>query len=248
MPRSKRSRLVHTSRIAKVPSRQKSASQYASLRAAIAAYPSLFLFSVSNMRNTYLKEIRQNFASDGRLFFGKTKVMAKALGLTPEEEAEPGLSGLARYLQGNVGVLCTERSVEETMRYLEEFVEVDFARAGIVAPRSFTVPAGVVYSTGGEVPQEEDVPSPHSLEQTLRKWGMPTRLEKGRVVLDQEFVVCEEGKALDSHQTALLKVFGVAVAEFRVRVVAWWSKENGEVRVVDEGAVDGEGVEDMDED
>ena len=74
---------------------------------------------------------------------------------------------------------------------------------------------------------------------------MPTRLEKGRVVLGQEYVVCEEGAVLDSHQTALLKTFGVAVAEFRVSVVAYWSAENGEVKVVNES---GDGVEVMDED
>jgi len=39
-----------------------------------------------------------------------------------------------------------------------------------------------------------------------------------------------------------LKVFGVAVAEFRVRVVAWWSVGDGEVRVVEDE------VEGMEED
>ncbi|KAK3048757.1 mRNA turnover and ribosome assembly protein [Extremus antarcticus] len=245
MPRSKRSKIVHTSRVQKTPSRDKSASLYASIRVAAEHYPHIFLFAVSNMRNTYLKDVRQHFAADGRLFFGKTKVMAKALGLTAEEEAMPGVHGLSKYLTGSMGVLCTERSVEKTLRYLEEFTEVDFARAGTVAPRTFVVPAGTVYSRGGELGGEaegEDVPLPHSLEATVRKWGMPSRLEKGRVVLGQEFVVCEEGKVLDSNQTALLKVFGVAVAEFRVRVVAWWSVGDGEVRVVEDE------VEGMEED
>ena len=78
---------------------------------------------------------------------------------------------------------------------------------------------------------EDDVPLPHSLEVLVRKWGMPTRLEKGRVVLDQEFVVCEEGKTLNSNQTALLKLFGVAMAEFKVQILAWWSAAEQEVTV-----------------
>jgi mRNA turnover protein 4 len=253
MPKSKRSRIIHTSRVQKKPSREKSASLYAAVRNAATIYPHIVLFSVENMRNTYLKDVRQHFGTDSRLFFGKTKVMAKALGSSEEDEAMPGVHNLNEHLHGDVGLLCTKKNVSEVLEFFEEFSEVDFARAGTKASRRFVVPEGVVYATGGEQPVEDDVPLPHSLEQTVRKWGMPTRLEKGRVVLDQEYVVCEEGKVLDSNQTALLKLFGVAMAEFRVKVVAYWSAGTGEVNVVDghaaEEGQEWDGIEDgMDED
>lgn len=47
------------------------------------------------MRNTYLKEIRHDF-NDSRFFYGKNRVMAKALGTTPEEEYKEGISGIAK--------------------------------------------------------------------------------------------------------------------------------------------------------
>lgn len=243
MPRSKRNRTVHTSRVTKRPSKERSINLYTAVRAAACLYPHIFVFSVSNMRNTYLKDVRAHFAKDSKLFFGKTKVMAKALGTTKEDEAEPGLAELAGCMKGDVGLLCTESGVESVREYLDGFSELDFARAGTKAGRRFVVPAGVVYSRAGEEAEENDVPLPHSMEAMVRGWGMPTRLEKGRVTLDQEYVVCEEGKVLDSSQTALLKCFGIAMAEFRVRVVAVWSKESGEVEVLDQ--VDTEG---MDED
>ena len=90
------------------------------------------------------------------------------------------------------------------------------------------------------------MPLAHSVEPNLRKLGLPTRLVKGRVVLDGEYVVCREGEVLGSGQTALLKMFGVAMAEFRVGVEAYWERETGEVTVVGEGAereVDGEGMD-----
>lgn len=164
--------------------------------------------------------------------------MAKALGSGEEDEYMPRLSELGGWLRGSVGLLCTNRDVEEVLQYFEQYVEVDFARAGIRAARTFVVPEGVVYSMGGKQPVEDDVPLPHSLEVTVRKWGMPTRLEKGRVLLDQEFVLCEEGKVLNSNQTALLKLFGVAMAEFRVQVLAYWSAATEEVTVVDQDAAD----------
>ncbi|KAK3686748.1 mRNA turnover and ribosome assembly protein [Vermiconidia calcicola] len=220
------------------PSKEKSASLYAAVRAAVDTYSHIFVFSVENMRNTYLKNVRQEFNNDGRLFFGKTKVMAKALGLSEEHEHMPGLSKLSEHLKGNVGILCADRAPEEVLRFFEQFMEVDFARAGVEAARSFTVPEGVVYSTGGEQPVEDDVPLPHSLEATVRKWGMPTRLDKGKVMLDQEYVVCKEGQVLDSNQTALLKMFGIAMAEFKVKIVAYWSAATQEVTVVEEAAAE----------
>lgn len=237
MPRSKRARIVHTSVVQKKPSKEKSASLYSAVQSACEAYQHIFVFSVDNMRNTYLKDVRQNFADDGRLFFGKTKVMAKALGTGAEDERAPGLAKLSEWLKGSVGLLFTDREPEAVLEFFEGFVEMDFARAGTKASRTFTVSEGVVYSRGGEVAVEDDVPLPHSLEATVRKWGMPTRLDKGKVVLDQEYVVVEEGKEMDSHQTALLKTFGVAMAEFRVKVVAYWSAATQEITEVDTAAV-----------
>lgn len=248
MPKSKRARVVHTSAVQKKPSKEKSASLYSAVQAAASEYQRIFVFSVDNMRNTYLKDVRQHF-SDSRLFFGKTKVMAKAFGTTAEDECMPGVSQLAEFLKGGVGLLCTNRDESEVLKYFDEYVEIDFARAGSEATRSFVVPAGVVYSTAGEQAVEDDVPLPHSLEATVRKWGMPTRLDKGKVMLDQEFDVCEEGKALNSNQTALLKLFGVATAEFRVKVLASWTAGTGEVRVheqtIQEDGVDQEAVIDV---
>lgn len=245
MPKSKRARIVHTSVVQKKPSKEKSASLYSAVQSALDSYQHIFVFAVDNMRNTYLKDVRQHFSSDGRLFFGKTKVMAKALGTNAENEHAPGLSGLNEHLKGSVGLLCTNREPKEVLEFFAGYMEVDFARAGVSASRSFTVPTGVVYSRGGEVPVEDDVPLPHSLEVTVRKWGMPTRLEKGRVTLDQDYTVCEEGQELNSHQTALLKLFGVAMAEFRIKVAAYWSAATQGITVVEQSP---EVIEGMEED
>ena len=105
------------------------------------------------------------------------------------------------------------------MPYFESYVQTDFARAGTASPRDFTIPAGLVCACGGEIPQEEDVPLAHSHEPTLRALDVPTRLIKGRIMLDQDHDVCKEGDILNSKQTRLLKLFGVQTAEFKVRML-----------------------------
>lgn len=152
--------------------------------------------------------------------------MAKALGQTNAEAIAPGIESLTRYLTGTVGLLLTNRPTEAVLSYFDSLTPVDFARAGVTASRDFAIPAGVVYATAGEVPEEYDVPLEHSIEPELRRLGVPTRMVKGKVVLGEEsgegdgYTVCKEGDVLDSRQTRLLKLFGVCLSEFKVKVLA----------------------------
>jgi mRNA turnover protein 4 len=84
------------------------------------------------------------------------------------------------------------------------------------------------------------------MEPTLRQLGMPTRLVKGIITLESEYTVCKAGDTLDSKQTRLLKQFGVACAEFKVNLVGYWNKKNGDVQILqkDEDEMEVEEVED----
>lgn len=171
------------------------------------------------------------------LFFGKTKVMAVALGQSPESEAGTNLHRVAPCLTGAVGLLFTSRSPDAVVAYFDSFRPADFARAGTVATRGFTIPNGLVYSRAGEIPASEDEPVSHTIEPELRKLGVPTRLVKGKVMLEmtEGYVVCQEGETLDSRQTTLLKMFGVAISEFHVGLKAQWTRSSGEVKILEKG-------------
>lgn len=196
--------------------------------------------------------------------------MARALGQTPDDAAAPGIERLSRYLAGNVGLLLTNRPAAEVTNFFDTFTPVDFARAGVPATRDFSIPAGIVYSTAGEVPVEHDVPLEHSIEPELRRLGVPTRMVRGKIVLGDEngegegYVVCKEGEVLDSRQTRLLKLFSVCLSEFKVQIISYvlslsilillstlkreslltlpryWSSESGEVTEVNPDAMDAE--------
>ncbi|KAJ4290436.1 mRNA turnover and ribosome assembly protein [Kalmusia sp. IMI 367209] len=230
MPKSKRAKVVHLSKTDK-KGKELSQKLFANVQEAADNFQFIFVFAVENMRNSYLKEVRAEF-SDSRIFFGKTKVMAKALGQTPAEEHLTNLSQLSPYLAGNVGLFFTNREPSEILEFFSIYAQTDFARAGVTATQTFTVPAGVVHSRGGELPAEDDVPLPHSQETTVRKWGMPTKLEKGKVILEAPYTVCKEGQVLNSHQTALLKLFGVAMADFKVDMKAYYSSAKESVTEV----------------
>ncbi|PHH64705.1 hypothetical protein CDD81_4146 [Ophiocordyceps australis] len=238
MPKSKRAKIVHLTQVSK-KTRQHKDKLIDSIRDALPNYQHCLIIRVDNMRNTHLKDVRHELASDCRLFFGKTKVMARALGSSPSDAIAPGIELLHKHLHGSVGILLSNRSPSDLVQYFENLSKVDFARAGVTASRSFTVPPGVVYATAGEVSVQHDVPLEHTLEPELRRLGVPTRMVKGKIVLGDEngkgtgHLVCKEGEVLDSRQTRLLKLFGVCLSEFRVQVVAYWSASTSQVTEVD---------------
>ncbi|KAB8295837.1 hypothetical protein EYC80_008659 [Monilinia laxa] len=231
MPKSKRARVVHLTKVDK-KGKELSLKLFANVRESLDSYQHCFVFSVENMRNTYLKDVR-NELSDCRLFFGKTKVMAKALGSDPSSEYQPNTSLLSPHLVGNVGLLFTNREPSSIITFFKDLSKTDFARAGTEASRNFTIPAGIVYSMGGEIAAENDVPMAHSLEPELRRLNVPTTLTKGKITLENPYCVCNEGEVLDSRQTRLLKLFGVATADFTVQLVAYWSAANQEVTEIE---------------
>ncbi|KAI1110743.1 ribosomal protein L10-domain-containing protein [Nemania sp. NC0429] len=256
MPKSKRARVIHASTVTK-KTREHKERLFETIRECLPQYQHCLVLTVDNMRNTYLKDVRQEL-SDSRLFFGKTKLMARALGHTAEESQADNIHELTPYLKGSVGLLFTNRSPASVLSYFAELSQVDFARAGAQATREFVVPRGVVMSTAGEVPAEYDVPLGHTLEPELRRLGVPTRMVKGRVVLEEApegadaddargYVVCRPGDVLDARQARLLKLFSVCMAEFRVRVLAYWSAATAEVTRVPANPAGAAG-EDVEED
>lgn len=235
--------MFHLTQVNKKTREQKE-KLFQDIRDTVPKYERCFVLSFDNMRNNHLKDVRHEL-SDSRLFFGKTKLMSRALGNTPEDATADGIHKLSGHLTGNVALLFTSRPTAEITSYFESFSPVDFARAGAVASRDFVIPAGVVYATGGAVPAEHDVPLGHTIEPELRRLNVPTRMVRGKVMLGEEggegYTVCKEGQVLDSRQTRLLKLFDQCLSEFRVKILAYWESDSGlvtEVEEADENAID----------
>ena len=77
------------------------------------------------------------------------------------------------------------------------------------------------------------MPVPHSIESNIRLCGVPTKLVRGKVVLDDPHEICHEGQTLNSHQTALLKMFGITMAEFKIKITAFYDSTTHQVTPVE---------------
>lgn len=205
------------------------------LRKCADIYRYVFVFSVENMRNNKLKDIRTAW-KHSRFFFGKNKVMMIALGKGPTDEYKDNLHKVSKFLRGEVGVLFTNKTKDEVQEYFNSFKEVDYARAGNVATMAVTLDEG---------PLEQ---FPHSMEPQLRQLGLPTALKKGVVTLIKDFEVCKEGNTMTPEQARILKLFGIEMAEFKISIKCMWNSESGEFEKQTDGDSDETKKEETDED
>lgn len=224
MPRSARNKVISLTQTEK-KGRENKERIADEIRQAMDTYDHIWVLDVENMRNQFLKEIRQAWQGS-RILFGRTKLMQKVIGHSAEDEYLENSHQLSSVVKGDVGLLFTDEEPQVVRDYFESFIKKDFARSGQVSPLEFTVPEGVVYSTGGQVKPEDDVPMVHSLESAVRQLGMPTRLDKGKVILAVPFTVCRKGQTLDSKQARLLKQFGVACSQFSITLMGHYSKKD----------------------
>ncbi|KAF1815189.1 hypothetical protein P152DRAFT_456240 [Eremomyces bilateralis CBS 781.70] len=245
MPKSKRARVVHLSKVEKKTKEDLQLLQ-TNVEEAAEKYPYGYVVFVDNMRNNHLKGVRTSLAADSRIFFGRNRIMARAMGTTPATEPQPGLHTLSEHLDGPTGLIFSSRKPDDLLEDLKSMTSGAYGRAGTVASRKYVVPAGIVYTRGGEIPAKDDVKVTAMQEVHLRAQGLPTRLEKGDVLLDEDYTVCKKGEVLTGHQSAILKFFGVEVAEFQVRVKAYWSAEAQTTTVLDDSAEKGDEDTDMD--
>ncbi|XP_065844070.1 mRNA turnover protein 4 homolog [Oscarella lobularis] len=209
MPKSKRAKLISLTRTKKKGVERKK-TLLDEVRDSVDNYASIFVFSVENMRNSKLKDVRTQW-KDSRFFFGKNKVMAVALGKTPEEERKENLHQLSERLKGNVGLLFTNQDKHHVIDWFKKFKEPDYARAGTAASFDVILDAGPL----------DDFP--HSMEPQLRQLGLPVALKKGVVTLTEDYRICSEGDELSPDQAKLLKLFGRPMIEFHVKLESVWS-------------------------
>ncbi|KAG4306122.1 hypothetical protein PORY_000110 [Pneumocystis oryctolagi] len=232
MPKSKRAKLVSLTKTNKKGYEHKK-KLFQEIRNYVDKYQYIWIFSVENMKNVHFKEVRNKW-KDSRFFIGRLRVIAKSLGITENEEYRKNLSELSKLLYGNVGIMFTSEPVKDVIDFFSKFSRMDFARSGFISPLTFVVPAGIVYSRGGQVPADNDIPLSYTLEPVLRSLGMPTLLKNGNITLFNEYTICKEGDILDSQQTRLLKIFGVITSEFKIKLKGYWSSLNNEVKLMND--------------
>jgi mRNA turnover protein 4 len=182
------------------------------------------------MRNVRLKELRTLW-NTSRFFFGKNKVMIRALGPTFEEEHRQNLHKVAQCIKGDCGLLFTDKPKQDVIKFFTSFCEPNFARSGCVATEDISIKKGPLTFPG-------------SMEVMLRGLGLKTLLKDGVVQLLVDTQVCKKGDVLTPEQCRLLELFDIKMADFRITVdCAWFNGEFEKLAEDDEEEAEGDEAE-----
>lgn len=228
MPRSRRSKLVTLAQTDK-KGRENKERIFDEVREALDTHRYVWMFYLDDVRTPVLQDIRGDWTGS-KLILGKRRVLEKALGDTVEQEYKENLHKFSKLAGGVTGLLFTNEEVSTVQDYFTAYTKADFSRAKQRSPIDFTIPEGIIYSTGGRLPEEEDVPMSHSLELTMRnKFKIPTKIKSGKITIAEPYHVCDKGEVLDVRKALILKQFGIAASEFKVKVKGYYDVETGDI-------------------
>eukprot|EP00918_Siedleckia_nematoides_P104755 GHVU01228675.1.p1 GENE.GHVU01228675.1~~GHVU01228675.1.p1 ORF type:complete len:221 (-),score=37.27 GHVU01228675.1:232-894(-) len=211
MPKSKRQQKVSLTKVVKKNGKAAKVTYVEELQGAVAKFKYVYLVSLENQRNVFLKKIRERI-KPGRLFYGKNKVVQATLGTRPDKELKPNLHEIVKDLKGERALVFCDLPVSELKEKVQCKEHVEFARVGFVPQKSIVLEPG--FDTFSFVPSCQE---PH-----LRKICPPVRLVNTKIELLCPFHACEEGVALSAEQAQLLKHLGHKLAPFSVKIEAVW--------------------------
>ena len=214
MPSSRRTKKVSLTQTSKKDRTHKS-SVISSVRSALDAHTSLYVFTYSSLRSSHFQSVRKDW-SDSRLFISKNKLTQLALGKGEEDEYKENLRFASKMLKGSCGLLLTSRGKDEVVRYFSSLASADYIRAGATSPRT-------VNMTNRDLTVH-----PVSMLPQLKKLGVPCAVTNGKVTLltGSEWQVVKEGRVVTAEQAKVLGLMGEKLAEFRVELKGRW--EGGE--------------------
>jgi mRNA turnover protein 4 len=214
MPKSRRDKVVALTQTKK-KDREWKGGLIESVREALDEYGSVYAFRCVNLRNNAFKDLKADLSASTRFFMGSNKVLQVALGKTEADEQRDNLHKVSAFVKGHSGLVFTNLTKEDLETSFEKYETNDFARTGSVAPETVVIEKGPVHGRHGGLME-------HTLEPTLRKNGMPTKLNRGVIELLADHAVCKEGEFISPQGAILLRLFGYELAKFKMDLLCGW--------------------------
>ena len=212
MPKSKRNRVVPLSRVTKKGPGEKKERQVKNIHKYLKQYKYCYAFTYKNMTNIAMNSLKEYF-NDSIFMIGKNE----------EEESKEGSSKLNKYLKGNCGLFFTDKEPDDIISYFKEYSSPYFGNVGSISNQTLILKRGF---------DEHLADFPSSMESQFRQLGMNIKVDDGKFCLLDDYVVCQEGKALTPDQSKMCKHLGINLDEFKIYIKAYLGN-NGQFKEVE---------------
>ena len=97
-------------------------------------------------------------------------------------------------MKADVGLLFTNKKESEILEFFKKFTSYEYAKSGTISE------ADIILEKGNEVFKTFS----HSIEPYLRKLGLNTSLDMGKIILNEDYLASAKGKPLNAEQAKIL--------------------------------------------
>jgi len=181
------------------------------LKQLVAKFPSIFIVNVDNVSSNQMHQIRVALRQKGVVLMGKNTMVRRALRSVIAEF--PQLERLLPHVRGNIGFVFTSSDLAEIRELITANKVAAPARAGALAPKDVSVPAG---NTGME-------PGKTSFFQAL---GIPTKIARGTIEIVTDVQVVTAGTRVGPSEATLLNMLNISPFTYGMSVVQIYDKGN----------------------
>ncbi|KAI0714297.1 60S acidic ribosomal protein P0 [Cerioporus squamosus] len=181
------------------------------LKELVAKYPSIFVVNVDNVGSNQMHQIRVALRGKGVVVMGKNTMVRRALRSILGEF--PQFERLLPHVKGNIGFVFTSGDLKEIRDIITANKVAAPARAGALAPKDVTIPAG---NTGME-------PGKTSFFQAL---GIPTKIARGTIEIVSDVQVVTAGTRVGPSEATLLNMLNISPFTYGMTVVQIFDQGN----------------------
>ncbi|CDO74988.1 hypothetical protein BN946_scf184945.g60 [Trametes cinnabarina] len=181
------------------------------LKELVAKYPSIFVVNVDNVGSNQMHQIRVALRGKGVVVMGKNTMVRRALRSILGDY--PHFERLLPAVKGNIGFVFTADDLKEVRDIIQSNKVAAPARAGALAPKDVTIPAG---NTGME-------PGKTSFFQAL---GIPTKIARGTIEIVSDVQVVTAGTRVGPSEATLLNMLNISPFTYGMTVVQIFDKGN----------------------
>ncbi|KAM5531014.1 hypothetical protein V8D89_007760 [Ganoderma adspersum] len=181
------------------------------LKELVAKYPSIFIVNVDNVGSNQMHQIRVALRGKGVVVMGKNTMVRRALRSILTEF--PQFERLLPHVKGNIGFVFTSSDLKEIRDIITANKVAAPARAGALAPKNVSIPAG---NTGME-------PGKTSFFQAL---GIPTKIARGTIEIVSDVQVVTAGTRVGPSEATLLNMLNISPFTYGMTVVQIFDQGN----------------------
>ena len=177
----------------------------------IAHSASIFIVNVDNVGSNQMHQIRVALRGKGVVVMGKNTMVRRALRSILAEF--PQFERLLPHVKGNIGFVFTSGDLKEIRDIITANKVAAPARAGALAPKNVSIPAG---NTGIE-------PGKTSFFQAL---GIPTKIARGTIEIVSDVQVVTAGTRVGPSEATLLNMLNISPFTYGMTVVQIFDQGN----------------------